>query len=197
MGRGDRPCTGGPPDNVTRPAPWRGLGTAIGVSLAGAAAAQAQEPRYSADTPGAVHGFVIEADAREALHALWQASLAAGVERVACIGGDRDHGIATIRRVLRLETSAADSMGVSAVASIERCGPPEWFGTAHTHIAHRVNQRPYASFSGADRGVMRLWLKRWEADGVFCLLYSPTDAHCETEGASGTLIAGPETGTVY
>ena len=116
---------------------------------------------------------------------------------MACIGGERDRGVAFITRVLPLEPSAADSMGVSASVSIERCGPPEWFGTAHTHIAHRTGERPYATFSGADRGVMRLWLRRWAADGVFCLLYSPTDAHCETEGASGTLVAGPETGTSY
>jgi hypothetical protein len=167
------------------------------VGLAAGSLVHAQEPRDGADPVGPIHGFEIEADAREALHTLWTSSLAAGAERVACIGGARDHGVAYITRVLPLEPSAADSMGVSASASIERCGPPQWFGTAHTHIAHRRGQRPYSMFSGADRGVIRLWLTRWTGDGVFCLLYSATDAHCETEGASGSLIAGPETGTSY
>lgn len=172
--------------------------TAVIAGLAGASPAHAQDDaRYSADVPGAVHRFDIAADARQALHALWDSSVAAGAERVACIGGERAGGVALITRVLPLQASAADSMGVSASASIERCRPPDWFGTAHTHIARRRGERPYAAFSGADRGVMRLWLRRWSADGVFCLLYSPSDAHCETEGDSGSLIAGPETGVSY
>lgn len=172
--------------------------TAVISALAGASAAHAQDdPRYSADAPGAVHRFAVAADARQALHALWDSSVAVGAERAACIGGERAGGVALITRVLPLESSAADSMGVSASASIERCGPPAWFGTAHTHIAHRRGERPYAAFSGADRGVMRLWLRRWSADGVFCLLYSPSEAHCETEGDSGSLIAGPETRASY
>lgn len=175
----------------------RVLAAAVVAGLAGGPAAHAQEPRYGADAPGAVHRFEVAPDARPALHALWDSSVAAGAERVACIGGQRDRGAASITRVLPFQSSAADSMGVSASVSIERCGPPQWFGTAHTHIAHRRGERPYATFSGADRGVMRLWLRRWAADGVFCLLYSPTDAHCETEGASGSLVAGPETGTSY
>jgi hypothetical protein len=173
------------------------VAAAVVGGLVAGADAHAQEPRYGADAPGAVHRFEVAADARRALHALWDSSAAAGAERVACIGGERDRGVASITRVLPLEPSAADSMGVSASTSIERCGPPDWFGTAHTHIAHRGGERPYATFSGADRGVMRLWLRRWAADGVFCLLYRPTDAHCETEGASGSLVAGPETGTSY
>ena len=172
--------------------------TAVIAGLAGASPAHAQDdPRYSADAPGAVHRFEIAADARQALHALWDSSVAVGAERAACIGGERGGGVALITRVRPLESSAADSMGGSASASIERCGPPDWFGTAHTHIAHRRGERPYAAFSGADRGVMRLWLRRWSADGVFCLLYSPSEAHCETEGDSGSLIAGPETGASY
>jgi hypothetical protein len=172
-------------------------GVVAAVVVAGGADAHAQEPRYGADAPGAVHRFEVTADARQAFHALWDSSIAAGAEHVACIGGERDSGVASITRVLPLQPSTADSMGVSASTSIERCGPPDWFGTAHTHIAHRSGERPYATFSGADRGVMRLWLRRWAADGVFCLLYSPKDAHCETEGASGSLVAGPETGTSY
>jgi hypothetical protein len=197
MGRGDRTAPALAPYDVSLLAA-RALTVVVIAGLAGASPAPAQDdPRYSADAPGAVHRFEIAADARQVLHTLWDSSEAAGAERVACIGGERTGGVALITRVLPLEASAADSMGVSASASIERCGPPDWFGTAHTHIAHRRGERPYTTFSGADRGVMRLWLRRWSADGVFCLLYSPSDAHCEAEGDSGSLIAGPETGASY
>jgi hypothetical protein len=197
MGRGDRtaPALAGARDHLSAA---RGIAAAVIAALAGASPAHAQDDlRYSADAPGAVHRFEIAADARQAFHALWDSSEAAGAERVVCIGGERVGGVALITRVLPIESSAADSMGVSASASIERCGPPDWFGTAHTHIAHRRAERPYAAFSGADRGVMRLWLRRWTADGVFCLLYSPSEAHCESEGDSGSLIAGPETTVTY
>lgn len=88
-------------------------------------------------------------------------------------------------------------MGVAASVSIERCGPPDWFGTAHTHIALRDGHRPYATFSGADRGVMGFWLERWGTDGVFCVLYSAAAAHCEAAGAAGSLVAGPGTAASY
>ena len=45
--------------------------------------------------------------------------------------------------------------------------------------------RPYRNFSGADRGIMFLWWQRWEVDGMFCVLYSETDAFCEVLGAGG------------
>lgn len=196
MSSGTREPRGGEPGRGRLLA--RLITTAVIAALAGVSGAHAQDdPRYSADAPGAVHRFEIAADARQALRALWDSSVAVAAERAACIGGERAGGVALITRVLPLESSAADSMGVSASASIERCGPPAWFGTAHTHIAHRRGERPYAAFSGADRGVMRLWLRRWSADGVFCLLYSPSEAHCETEGDSGSLIAGPETRASY
>jgi hypothetical protein len=72
----------------------------------------------------------------------------------------------------------ADSLGAGAAASIELCRPPQWFGTAHTHVARYDGVRPYPDFSGADRGVMRLWWKRWRVGGTFCVLYSGRDAHC-------------------
>ena len=119
------------------------------------------------------------------------------MERAACIGGDRQDGVVTITRVLALTPSAADSMGVSAAVSIERCGPPNWFGTAHTHIALYDGQHPYPNFSGADRGVMGFWLERWAADGIFCVLYRASAAHCEAAGAAGSLVAGPGTAAAY
>ncbi len=123
--------------------------------------------------------------------------MAAGVERAACIGGDRQGGVARITQVLPLAPAGADSMAVPASVSIEQCGPPNWFGTAHTHIALYDGQHPYPNFSGADRGVMGLWLERWAADGVFCVLYSASAAHCEAAGSAGSLVAGPGTAASY
>jgi hypothetical protein len=160
----------------------------------------AEAPAFAqarAQPVAAVEGFEIAPDARRALHAIWQSSVAAGVEGAACIGGDRQGGVAHITRVLPLTPTDADSLAVSAVASIERCGPPNWFGTAHTHIALYDGQHPYPNFSGADRGVMGFWLERWTTDGVFCVLYSATAAHCEAAGAAGSLVAGPETAASY
>jgi hypothetical protein len=167
------------------------------IQLVFCSAAGAQEARYATPGSAPVQRFEIATDVKRAFHALWESSAAAGAERVACIGGERGGGVATVSRVLPLDSSDAESMGIAAYGSLDRCGPPEWFGTVHTHIARRDGRRPYPTFSGADRGVMRLWLARWGADGVFCLLYSSTDAHCEAEGESGSLIAGPETHSSY
>lgn len=131
------------------------------------------------------------------LRTLWQASTSAGAELVACIGGERRDGVARITQVLQLSSAGGDSLAASASGSIEQCGPPTWFGTVHTHIARYDGQHPYPAFSGADRGVMMLWWKRWQVDGVFCVLYSPSQAHCETTGASPALVAGPGTQTRY
>ncbi|MBA3444523.1 MAG: hypothetical protein H0T58_06685 [Gemmatimonadales bacterium] len=32
---------------------------------------------------------------------------------------------------------------------------------------------------------MRLWYDRWHSDGVFCLVYSDRQAHCEADGVVG------------
>lgn len=120
------------------------------------------------------------------LHALWERSVAAGREMVACLDGQatgRDGVLVT--RVLALESGRGDSLGVSAQASIDQCGPPSFRGTVHTHIAHWDGEHPYAIFSGADRGVMLLWWREWNTDGVFCVLYSPTHAYCEMQGSGG------------
>jgi len=126
--------------------------------------------------------FRFETDARDSLRTLWLVSINAHQERVACIGGERRSGVAYITRVKPLVPSAADSLHISAETSLTQCGGPEWFGTVHTHVA-KFQGLPFVTFSPADRGVMTMWRKRWQDEGVFCVLYSQTEAHCE---------AGPE-----
>jgi len=58
----------------------------------------------------------------------------------------------------------------------------------HTHVALRDGRRPYSLFSGADRGVMMLWWRRWRMDGIFCLLYSGDEVICEIEGPRGAVL---------
>ena len=81
-------------------------------------------------------------------------------------------------------------MSIAATASVERCGPPEWQGTVHPHVA-LYDDAPSKRFSAQDRGVMRQWYARWNADGVFCLVYSARDAHCEADGVIGGLRSKP------
>jgi hypothetical protein len=50
---------------------------------------------------------------------------------------------------------------------------------------------PSKRFSAQDRGVMHQWYGRWNADGVFCVVYSPRDAHCEADGVVGGLRSPP------
>ncbi len=126
--------------------------------------------------------LVVEPDARAAMHALWATSLTARAERVACLASVADGDTLRITRIRPL-AAGADSLAVSAVASLGTCGPPEWQGTVHTHIALRGGQRAYALFSGSDRGVMLMWWRRWNADGTFCLLYAADQAHCEIDGS--------------
>jgi hypothetical protein len=133
-------------------------------------------------------GFQFDPDARPLLHELWQSSVAAKAERVACLAATIDSDSVRISNVLPLDSARSDSLGVAASASLETCGPPRWRGTVHTHVALRDGQRPYSLFSGADRGVMMLWWQRWQADGVFCLLYSENDVICEIEGPEGAVL---------
>jgi hypothetical protein len=135
--------------------------------------------------PGA---FQFNAEARTALHQLWSESVEARAERVACLGGVIDGDTVWITSILPLGVGSGDSLGVSARTSLETCGPPRWQGTVHTHIALRAGQRPYASFSGADRGVMLMWWQRWRTTGIFCVLFTATDAHCELDGVEGGVI---------
>jgi hypothetical protein len=150
---------------------------ALALALAGA---RGRAPQVLAVAP----------DAQAALRALWHGSVAARTEQVACLASVVDGDTLRITRVNPL-TAGADSLAVSAGSSIELCGPPEWQGTVHTHIALAKGQRAPALFSGADRGVMLMWWQHWKMDGTFCLLYAENEAHCEIDGAG--LIILPST----
>lgn len=132
--------------------------------------------------------FRFEAEAQPELHRLWESSSAAKAERVACLAASIEGDTVRISRVLPLVAGWADSLGISAGASLDRCGPPEWRGTVHTHVALRDGRSPYSLFSGADRGVMMLWWQRWRVDGIFCLLYSGQEVICEIEGPGGAVL---------
>jgi hypothetical protein len=98
--------------------------------------------------------FRFELDAQPELHRLWEASAQAKAERVACLAATIDSDTVHISRVLSLDPGPADSLGISAGASLEQCGPPEWRGTVHTHVALRDGQRPYSLFSGPGGAVL-------------------------------------------
>jgi hypothetical protein len=155
------------------------LGT---MSLASTAAAQSSPS-------GPAFRFTAEAGA--ALRALWEESVEAQQERAGCLAAQIRGDTVIVQRILRLEPDAADSMGVSAIGSIERCGPPEWSGTVHTHIALYTDDSPSRRFSGQDRTVMRMWYDRWHSDGVFCVAYSERSANCEADGVVGGLRSRP------
>jgi hypothetical protein len=121
--------------------------------------------------------FHFDARARISLQSLWRTSDAAKQERVACLGGYQHADTTYITRVEPVSTDA-DSLQATAAASLRECRPPEWLGTVHTHVA-RINGHPYVTFSGSDRAVMAAWHQRWQADGVFCVLYDDRRAHCE------------------
>jgi hypothetical protein len=55
-------------------------------------------------------------------------------------------------------------------------------------VALRDGRQPYSLFSGADRGIMMLWWRRWKVDGIFCLLYSAEEVICEIEGPRGAVL---------
>jgi hypothetical protein len=132
--------------------------------------------------------FRFEPEAQPELHRLWDASALAKAERVACLAAEIEGDTVRISRVLPLEVIRADSLGISAESSLESCGPPQWRGTVHTHVALRDGRSPYSLFSGADRGVMMMWWQRWKVDGVFCLLYSGQEVICEIEGPRGAVL---------
>ena len=131
--------------------------------------------------------FSVDPGAQAPLRALWAASVAARAERVACLASVEDGDTVRLIRILPLD-AGGDSMAVSARVSLETCGPPEWQGTVHTHIALSEHQRPYAQFSGADRGIMLMWWQRWKRDGTFCLLYAENEAHCEIDGSRVVIL---------
>ena len=155
-------------------------------------------PRESGDTAtpdDSLHAapqpaFRFAPEAGLGLRALWEQSVAAKQERVACLGTTTRNDTVFVERILALDAREADSMSIASTASVERCGPPEWQGTVHTHVA-LYDDAPSKRFSAQDRGVMRQWYARWNADGVFCLVYSARDAHCEADGVIGGLRSKP------
>jgi len=145
----------------------------------------------AAQAPPSQASFRFSPEAGGTLRALWDESVAAHEERVACLAADIRGDSVFVNRILRVEPDAADSMGISATASIEQCGPPEWDGTVHTHVSLYTEDGPSRRFSGQDRVVMRMWYDRWHSDGVFCVVYSPRSAHCEADGVVGGLRSRP------
>ena len=142
-----------------------------------------------ADNSGSIPtAFRFEADASVELHRLWDASSLARAERVACLASTVEGDTIRISRVQQLEVLRSDSLGISAGTSLDHCGPPEWRGTVHTHVALRDGRQPYSLFSGADRGVMMMWWQRWRVAGIFCLLYSGQEVICEIEGPRGAVL---------
>jgi hypothetical protein len=177
------------------------LGAVLAASVVavGPAAAQA-----NADTPPASDSaaadsisnapqpaFRFRQEAGLGLRALWEESVAAKQERVACLAATVRNDTVFVARILALVPTGADSMSIAAEASIDRCGPPDWSGTVHTHVALYTEDLPSTHFSAQDRGVMRRWYERWHADGVFCVVYSARDAHCEADGVVGGMRSRP------
>jgi hypothetical protein len=145
----------------------------------------------AAQDPASPAGFRFSREAGTSLRALWEESVAARQERVACLAADVRGDTVFVSRILPVEPDGADSMGISAIASIERCGPPVWAGTVHTHVALYTEDSPSRRFSGQDRTVMRMWYDRWRSDGVFCIAYSESSAHCEADGVAGGMRSRP------
>jgi hypothetical protein len=149
-------------------------------------------PVRAQDSPARTRAtFRFSRDAGQALRALWTTSVAAREERAACLASSIRNDTVFISGVAAVEAEDADSMGISATASVESCGPPKWSGTVHTHISEYANGKPSAKFSAQDRTAMRLWYDRWHSDGVFCLIYSEEDAHCEADGVVGGMRSLP------
>src|SRR3954471_7361824 len=91
--------------------------------------------------------FRFSHEAGAALSSLWLASLAAREERVACLASTIRNDTVFVSHIEPLEPEDADSMGISATASVERCGPPDWSGTVHSHIAFYTDELPSTRFS--------------------------------------------------
>ncbi|HKU60197.1 MAG TPA: hypothetical protein VJQ44_03190 [Gemmatimonadales bacterium] len=161
------------------------LALTLPLLIAGTASAQDSLPRRTAPT------FRFSTEAGHTLRSLWEASVAARQERVACLSAEVRNDSVFVLRILPLEPSGADSMTIASEQSIERCGPPAWSGTVHSHVAAYDNGIPSTTFSAQDRGVMRRWYERWHADGVFCVVYSRRDAHCEADGVIGGIRSQP------
>ncbi|MGH7426935.1 MAG: hypothetical protein ACREMW_04735 [Gemmatimonadales bacterium] len=152
----------------------------LAVASAGRLAAQDVGPQLPVN-PFNQGPFRFPGEARQVLQRLWQASVDMRQERVACIGGYQRNGVTYITRAEPLPASHAGLRSIAADESLQRCRPPDWFGTVHTHVV-TFSGHAYVTFSANDRQVMFLWRRTWQIEGVFCVLYSGQQAHCE--GAS-------------
>jgi hypothetical protein len=168
------------------------LALAVGLPPAGSAQSDSTRPTTSDTTHSRPQpAFRFSKSAGHDLRALWEQSVAEKQERVACLAATVRNDTVFVARILALVSDGADSMSISSEASIDRCGPPDWAGTVHTHVAAYDNGVPSAMFSAQDRGVMRRWYERWQSDGVFCLVYSAEEAHCEADGVVGGMRSRP------
>lgn len=123
--------------------------------------------------------WVLAREAKNGFADLWDASVAARREFVACLGGRLEGDTVFVTAILPIEAAQADSLTAEALGSIERCGPPEWIGTIHSHIRSTDDDAPSPHFSPSDRAVMSAWVRRWGQQGAFCLLDSGSSAQCE------------------
>ena len=160
----------------------RGVWVALALAAAIGGRGDAQS-EASARRPKPAFRFSPEAGL--GIRALWTESVAAKQERVACLGASVRNDTVFVSRILALAPEQADSMSIASESSVERCGPPDWAGTLHTHVALYTAELPSTRFSAQDRGVMLRWYQRWRSDGVFCVVYSARDAHCEADGVVG------------
>ena len=141
---------------------------ALVVGTGAATAATAQLPTW-----------IVEPAARPALTKLWQESVAARAERVACMGGRVGADTVWISSAAPVESGATDSLAAEGEPSLAQCGPPRWIGTVHTHVRSTDDPEPAPRFSSGDRAQMSEWVRRWGRPGAFCVLYSTQGAHCE------------------
>lgn len=123
--------------------------------------------------------WVLSQVAKNGFADLWEASNRERRELVACLGGSRGEDSVRVLALRPLELEQSDSLTAEALGSIERCGPPDWIGTIHTHIRSTDDERPAPRFSPSDRVVMSEWVARWGSPGAFCVLYSDRAAQCE------------------
>ncbi|MDZ4864721.1 MAG: hypothetical protein SGJ01_14920 [Gemmatimonadota bacterium] len=123
--------------------------------------------------------WVFEREAGVTIRSVWDASVLAQQERVACLAGTVGPDTVVVAAAGPLEPREADSLTANAEGSLEQCGPPLWIGTIHTHVRSTDDPSPAPHFSGQDRVVMSLWASRWRRPGAFCVAYGPRSAHCE------------------
>lgn len=123
--------------------------------------------------------WVFEPEAGATIRSVWDASVIAQQERVACLAGTVSRDSVIVTAAGPVEPGEADSLTANAENSLEQCSPPQWIGTLHTHVRSTDDPSPAAHFSGQDRVVMSLWASRWRRPGAFCVAYGPRSAHCE------------------